>query len=99
MRENFPDFDTASIDHRMKMLRTLRHKLIWYGDGHSEVYDLHADPSELDDLSLRNPELRDRLLAQLKTWESSQEAHIPTTPIDISDPETRDQLRALGYVE
>jgi arylsulfatase A-like enzyme len=99
MRDNFPDFDTTSIDHRMKMLRTLRHKLIWYDDGHSEVYDLQVDPSELDNLSLRDPELRDRLLAQLKAWESDQKAYSPTTPIDISDPETRDQLRALGYIE
>ena len=60
-------------------------------------YDL--DPSELDNLSLRDPELRDRLLAQLKAWESDQKAYSPTTPIDISDPETRDQLRALGYIE
>jgi arylsulfatase A-like enzyme len=99
MRKNFPDFDTASIDHRMKMLRTLQHKLIWYDDGRVEVYDLQSDPGELNDLSVLEPELSSRLLSQLEAWSAAQEDPRPSQPVEISDPETRDQLRALGYID
>ncbi len=99
MRENFPDFDPASIDHRMKMLRTLQHKLIWYDDGRVEVYDLQSDPGELNDLSVLEPELSSRLLSQLEAWNAAQEDPRPSQPVEISDPETRDQLRALGYID
>jgi hypothetical protein len=99
MAKNYPDFDTSSIDHRMKMLRTDRHKLIWYDDGRIQVYDLESDPMELEDLSTSRPELASRLLGMLEEWGSAQEAHAPVPPLDISDPKLREQLKALGYIE
>ena len=99
MAKNYPDFDTSSIDHRMKMLRTDRHKLIWYDDGRIQVYDLESDPMELEDLSTSRPELASRLLGMLEEWRSAQEAHAPVPPLDITDPKLREQLKALGYIE
>ena len=46
----FPDFDTATIDGRMRMLRTDHYKLIWHERGPVELYDLRSDPDELEDL-------------------------------------------------
>jgi arylsulfatase A-like enzyme len=99
MKSNFPEFDTASIDHRMRMLRTERHKLIWTDDGRVELYDLLDDPEELHDLSGRAPELRDSLLARLEGWMAAQQESARPLPLDLSDPQTREQLRALGYIE
>ena len=99
MKKNFPDFDTSSIDHRMRMLRTERHKLIWWDDGRIEVYDLESDPQELEDLSASRPELSEHLLGLLDEWTKAQKAQAQPPPLDVSDPKLREQLRALGYVE
>ncbi len=99
MARNYPDFDLARIDRRMKMLRTPHHKLIRYEDGGTEVYDLLRDPGELEDLSETQPELRDQLLGQLEAWMAAQGNNAAPEPLEISDPETREQLRSLGYIE
>ena len=83
----------------MKMLRTPHHKLIRYEDGGTEVYDLLRDPGELEDLSETQPELRDQLLGQLEAWMAAQGNNAAPEPLEISDPETREQLRSLGYIE
>jgi len=53
-------------------MREGRYKLVhWYGDNTYELYDLQEDLSELKDLSKKNPELRDRLIAKLTAWQKS----------------------------
>jgi len=103
MRANYPDFDLATIDGRMRMIRTRQHKLIWKEDGSTELYDLVADPEELDDLSKQAPELREELLAQLQTWMRSEERgegeNAEPARMKVTDPETQEQLRSLGYIE
>ena len=99
MKKNFPLFDTGSIDHRMKMLRTPRHKLIWYDDERVELYDLESDPEELHDLATEDPALKAEMLGQLRLWVASQESLPPPKPLEITDPDTQERLRALGYIE
>jgi arylsulfatase A-like enzyme len=102
MKKKYPDFDTAQIDRRMRMLRTRSHKLIWYDDGQTEVYDLRSDPEELENIADREPELRDQLVARLEAWAESLGAPAPPatpTRAEMTDPQTREQLRALGYIE
>ncbi len=99
MEKNFPDFDLRRIDRRMRMLRTEQHKLIWHDDGEIELYDLIADPAELNDLSSLDPELGSRLLGMLETWEQAQAAIDAPPALDVTDPKLREQLRALGYLE
>jgi len=99
MRENFPDFDIETIDGRMRMIRTRQYKLIWKDDESTELYDLIADPEELDDLSEQAPELREELLARLRAWMASAEQDPEPSRMHITDPETREQLRSLGYIE
>jgi arylsulfatase A-like enzyme len=103
MRANYPDFDLATIDGRMRMIRTHQYKLIWKEDGSTELFDLIADPEELDDLSEQAPELREKLLARLRSWMTSQElgggGNAEPPRMQVMDPETRQQLRSLGYIE
>jgi arylsulfatase A-like enzyme len=54
-------------------VRDGRYKLIeYFEDRHVELYDLICDPSECDDLSLRLPEVRDRLSRMLAAWRDSE---------------------------
>ncbi|MDG2049801.1 MAG: hypothetical protein P8M78_06540, partial [Myxococcota bacterium] len=67
------------------------------------LFDLIADPEELDDLSEQAPELREKLLARLRSWMTSQElgggGNAEPPRMQVMDPETRQQLRSLGYIE
>ena len=72
-------------------------------DGEIELYDLQADPSELNNLMLAESalplenELRKKMLASLRA-ESLEDLAMPEEAPQIR-PEVRDRLRALGYVE
>lgn len=66
-----------------------------------ELYDLAVDPSEQNDLSATHParvdELREELVAFLRKGRGVRMARGVGEPVAL-DPETRSQLRALGYV-
>ena len=54
-------------------------KLIeFYETSEVELYDLTNDPREANDLSLAHPQLRDELRAELKQWQRSMKAKMPT---------------------
>jgi arylsulfatase A-like enzyme len=95
----FPDFDTSAIDHRMRMLRTPRYKLIWHDGASSELYDLENDPLEERDISDREPEilagLEALLLEQMNTYQDGRAPEAAGVP----DADTLRELRALGYIE
>jgi arylsulfatase A-like enzyme len=58
------------------------------------LYDIGTDPDEEHDVAARRPQLKRRLARSLRG------AHAPRgTNRAVSEPETRDKLRALGYVE
>lgn len=70
MRNHFPDADTKPFERSLVAVRGLRYKAIWGSDGMFELYDLAADPGEMNDLSRREPAigtemqaLRDRFRA------------------------------------
>lgn len=77
-------------------LQDLTHKYIWWSDGPDELYDLVADPRELDNLvgrgRPREAELREALLALVEATRT------PGVARDV-DAETLERLRSLGYVE
>ncbi len=75
-------------------------KLIESSDGKHELYDLSADPDELENLLLKRPELTRRLRDDLQVflnanprYESSESG---PPPLDEAEKE---RLRALGYIE
>lgn len=66
-----------------------------------ELYDLGVDPGETQDLSRENPKLLGKLMAALREHEAANAtsgAQGSTVPIEGLDPETVEQLHALGYV-
>ncbi len=94
----FPSFDTARVDHPMRMLRSSDHKLIWKVGRSAELYDLRRDPGETTDISAAEPELRARLLGELRAWAAGLDASA-ASELRSSDTESLERLRALGYVE
>lgn len=88
-------------------------KLIWGSDGMHRLYDLNADPAEVNDLLESDPHhaAKEALIARLEVL---VEAHHGDAPLDstppvgwkvagfedrIDDPELLKKLRSLGYVK
>jgi arylsulfatase A-like enzyme len=76
----------------LRGLRTDRYKLIV--GAATELYDLDADPTEMSDLSARQPEVTNELRDLL---ESRYPYQTPVTDTSLLDEESRSQLSALGY--
>lgn len=95
----FPDFDTATIDHPMRMIRSSSFKLIWTADVSAELYELEADPGELHDLSVDRTDLRNQLLSELRSWSLGIEPRVTPKAFESRDDESLERLRKLGYVE
>lgn len=64
----------------------------------ASLYDLRADPTAQHDVAAAKPEVRDRLLAHWKEWESKEENAWPEDSEPFS-PHLRRSLEALGYLE
>jgi arylsulfatase A-like enzyme len=82
-------------------LRTPRWKLIEYPDrDHHLLFDLTHDPNETRDVAARHPERADRLRHELEQWRSERpRLESLTSPSVEVSAQTREQLRALGYVD
>jgi len=99
LKSKFPDFDTTTIDHRMRMIRTEHHKLIWRENGQTEVFDLESDPDEAMNIAETRPEIRDGLLGRLKEWMAAVEREDSAKAFESDDTEVVRRLRLLGYIE
>lgn len=99
LNNDFPEFDTSSIDCPMRTIRTHRHKLIWHVDKRVELYDLDHDPGELNNMADSEPEVRDKMLTQLKDWMASVAVERKVEMFQSQDEETIRQLRSLGYAK
>jgi arylsulfatase A-like enzyme len=94
---------------RIRSLQTSEWKLIWGSDGRNELYDIARDPGERVDLADREPErvraMVDALEAKLRDLSGGEFSFRKETirggadGFEGVDDETREQLRALGYVE
>lgn len=59
-------------------VRRGRYKLIeYFEDGHRELYDLHGDIGEKDDIASARPEISEELGRLLSQWRESVEALVP----------------------
>ena len=52
----------------------------YFEDGGVELYDLESDLGERENLAVRLPEVRDRLLAELRAWRRQVGAPVPDQP-------------------
>ena len=74
-------------------------KLIHSSKGESELFDLEADPQELDNLLTEKPELAAELVARLAALQAEKTPLYPDqAPLELR-PETEEALRAMGYIE
>jgi arylsulfatase A-like enzyme len=71
-----------------------RWKFIWTADTEHELYDLAADPAELDNAIARRPELAARMRAEIEAWRTAAHARPAEAALD---EETQRMLEALGY--
>jgi arylsulfatase A-like enzyme len=67
-------------------------------EGEQELYDLEADPDELDDLSEDHPDIVERLLGITEDRFVPAPGDSSGTPV-APDAEALEALRALGYVD
>lgn len=97
-----------------KVVRDSRFKLIyapkreenrWIGgpDVPFALYDLESDPEELENVAEQFPDDLKRLQKALSQWNKAEPFHVliddsPVADAADMDDETRDQLKALGYL-
>ena len=75
------------------------HKLIASSDGKHELYDLAADPQELDNLFAEDDELSQTLLAQCLRMRKQGERPTGQNRPPEQTADELEMLRALGYID
>jgi len=66
-----------------------------------ELYDVVADPGERENLAERHPDVVERLGGLLQVWQAGGQRVLQGEEVDPEtlDPQAREMLRSLGYVE
>jgi arylsulfatase A-like enzyme len=102
-KKHMPEIDEARIDffdRRIKSIEDGDYKYIWYSDGTAELYNVVQDPYEEHNLIDLEPDvaaaLKDRLMEWLGSFEHREAEGDRKDP--VMDEETRESLRALGYL-
>lgn len=98
VKKNFPDFDTTEVDVRIRMIRNDRYKLIWRIGLGSELYDLHADPGELADISREQPQISEDLRNLLEQWMKRVPTGGAIPLLRSQDEKSLEILRSFGYI-
>ena len=77
------------------------YKLIETGDDKTELYDVIADPAETVNLQAQQPAVVQELHAALQNYARQAEAATITAGeiATQDDPQLRQRLRALGYLD
>jgi arylsulfatase A-like enzyme len=92
-------YDSQLQDNSLYAISEDRWKLILYRekskDKELELFDLQADPHELNNLSEKYPEVASRLRNELK----KMQAIVQDPPRPTMDEKTRERLRSLGYIK
>lgn len=98
-----PMFGEASQVPGRRAVRMNGHKYVREGSGAEQLYDLAADPEERTNLCASDAAPCDLYRQELAMWEAqtrlaSSELALPTPSEAVVDDETRERLRALGYL-
>ncbi len=92
--------DFLRFDRRLKSIRTDSLKYIWASDGGDELYSLEKDPAEAVNLVEERTAAVDTLRETLEDWTGSLPDILGETgEVPEMDEETRQLLKALGYIE
>lgn len=95
-------------DHEGNVLhsiRTDRWKLIVANEGNPrglepvELYEIQADPKETTNVAAANPEVVEKLSADLELLKEHARSRAVTGETGVMDEATKDRLKSLGYLE
>ena len=96
----------ARFDRVRAALYDGRHKFIHSSDGNHELYDLEADPDEIDNLLLGSPHLAATWAGRFAAIAEKERRQPPEPDLDAYpevdhelSEEDREKLRAMGYIE
>ncbi len=103
----FHDQDNPALEPYRRELKSVTLngcKLIWASDGRHELYDLERDPNETENLidSEAFREIRRSLARRLERTVAEgvqMRAEGSATPTEALDEDTREALKALGYLD
>jgi arylsulfatase A-like enzyme len=76
MQREWPAANVRAFDRSLKAIRGQRYKYIWASDGTHELYDIAADPRELENLADKYPEIRRRMFELLRAFHSGDDSMI-----------------------
>jgi arylsulfatase len=76
-----------------------RFKLHWSSRGNHMLFDMESDPTESENLAGRRLERAEGMATRLRQYLASLPPPPPPGPTGEVDPETRETLRSLGYIE
>lgn len=92
--------DLSRFDRRLKAARTDSLKYVWASDGRDELYRLAGDPGELENKIGSGSGSLQAMKGMLEGWLGSlPPATEGSGEIPEMDRETRDLLKALGYID
>jgi arylsulfatase A-like enzyme len=89
----------AVFDRDLRAYYAPPYKLIASSTGEFQLFDLSRDHGENSDLAADDPETRDRLRDQLAEFERQNPPLFDASIRADLSPETRESLRALGYLD
>jgi len=61
-----PDFHVGKFFYRLKAIRDLKYKYIWYSNGMEELYDLENDPRETKNIANEKPDIVKKMRSKLE---------------------------------
>lgn len=86
-----PNFDVRRYGYRLKALRSLKYKYIWYSNGRDELYDLESDPGERKNIAGERPDIVQMMRSELEKMLLSIEI------VDYGDMQLRERrLKPFG---
>jgi arylsulfatase A-like enzyme len=99
LARRYPDFDWRRYDRSLRAVRTATEKYIRAADGTEELYAVATDPGERTNLAAARPDRLERLRAWLDGWEAGQaRREVPADSPEL-DPDLRQRLHDLGYLQ
>ncbi len=98
LQEKHPTFDVTPYDRALSMVRDDRYKLIQTSDGTEELYDLHEDPHEENNLASDHPDLAANYGDALSTWRRDCTPAVEREDDHAFDARTLTMLEELGYL-
>jgi len=61
-----PDFHVGKFYYRLKAIRNMKYKYIWYSNGIEELYDLENDPKEIKNLANEKTDIVKKMRLELE---------------------------------